>query len=571
MSKGIPNNQVKPVNTIIQSEHCDDADAKRAKLVDENGDPINSSNPLPINIETVTIPDLDVNLAHNGESPQPNDGDTVAIGNNATGAGSRLLEINTDREALVHDQDTHDKLDTANASLDDIETAVESIDSKMVDGNDIGDVTVNNTDTNPVIQRPVNVHDEQTFSATGVAISTLDVRHKEFLTVEITDTNPPNRTEVQARLEGGTYETIWTIVGDIPPKAINIAKWDEVQIDVTTLDIPGATGTIRTTAHDANFKEDHENLVLEFTENGITYTASSKEDNVSPDHPVWRIKREITSTAVTLTQFADCGYFTQVLANRNSIFPPAPMLNLKSLLMGGVDEWLSVPFNAATDFDANSQPFTISCWHKRTSPSATSETVFANFAFAQAPAIPGIGLFGSNAVLSLLLINDNGATNSITKTYPGITDTNWHHYVLTGDGTGTAAGVNLYIDGVFQTPSFETDNLTASTANGNPWNFGVLASDFPFFPVLGNYDEPSLWAFEWSAAQVSEAYNEGKPPNLLFHSAYLANNANMPFYARCGDDPGDVFPTIVNLGNTGAAQDATMTNMEAGDIVDDVP
>ena len=43
----IPKNQVRSRNTIDQHEHCDDADAKRVMIVDQNGNPIDSGNPLP--------------------------------------------------------------------------------------------------------------------------------------------------------------------------------------------------------------------------------------------------------------------------------------------------------------------------------------------------------------------------------------------------------------------------------------------------------------------------------------------------------------------------------------------
>jgi len=56
----IPKNQIRSPSAMLQDEHCDDADAKRSKLVDENGDPINSGNPLPVDAIinlTATKPD----------------------------------------------------------------------------------------------------------------------------------------------------------------------------------------------------------------------------------------------------------------------------------------------------------------------------------------------------------------------------------------------------------------------------------------------------------------------------------------------------------------------------------
>ena len=46
--KPIPNNNVRSRGKIEQHEHCDIADAKRVKIVDEFGQEINSSNPLAV-------------------------------------------------------------------------------------------------------------------------------------------------------------------------------------------------------------------------------------------------------------------------------------------------------------------------------------------------------------------------------------------------------------------------------------------------------------------------------------------------------------------------------------------
>lgn len=46
---GIPENKLRHRNKIEQHEHCDIADARRTKLVDEDGNPINDSNPLSVN------------------------------------------------------------------------------------------------------------------------------------------------------------------------------------------------------------------------------------------------------------------------------------------------------------------------------------------------------------------------------------------------------------------------------------------------------------------------------------------------------------------------------------------
>lgn len=57
----IPKNQVRSRGKIEQHEHCDIADARRTKLVDELGNPINSSNPLPIEGTIMVTPQARAN------------------------------------------------------------------------------------------------------------------------------------------------------------------------------------------------------------------------------------------------------------------------------------------------------------------------------------------------------------------------------------------------------------------------------------------------------------------------------------------------------------------------------
>jgi len=65
-------------------------------------------------------------------------------------------------------------------------------------------------------------------------------------------------------------------------------------------------------------------------------------------------------------------------------------------------------------------------------------------------------------------------------------DTNWHHYVLTGNGAGFKAGkFEAYIDGVKQTsPS------TKSTA----FTFNAIGTGYTNLDFVGQIDE--LWVFD---------------------------------------------------------------------------
>lgn len=107
MSTGIPKNQIKTRNTIIQSEHEDDADAKRIVMVDSLGNFNSEDNPLfvqltdgSITIGTVNA-ELEVQLSHLDNDPDAGDvHDSVRIGDGvkeitATEYGSSKNVIDT--------------------------------------------------------------------------------------------------------------------------------------------------------------------------------------------------------------------------------------------------------------------------------------------------------------------------------------------------------------------------------------------------------------------------------------------------------------------------------------------
>ena len=142
----------------------------------------------------------------------------------------------------------------------------------------------------------------------------------------------------------------------------------------------------------------------------------------------------------------------------------------------------------------------------------------------------------------------------------------------------TIDGANLVYDGLWHLHGFTFDGTTARLyVDDNPQGipttpvgFGAVSDvklmtrgDATSAFETGLQDEVSIWRnVDLSPAQVVELYNGGTPYNLVNHSAYL----NLDAWWRMGD--GDVFPVLSD--NKGSF-DATMVNMEPGDIITDVP
>lgn len=103
------------------------------------------------------------------------------------------------------------------------------------------------------------------------------------------------------------------------------------------------------------------------------------------------------------------------------------------------------------------------------------------------------------------------------------------------------------------------DNLSTSSklVQLNPHNGGYAGG------YAGYIGEAALFDHAITDAQATEIWNGGAP---MHDWSALTFAGNMTWWCRCGD--GDTYPTL--LDNVGS-NDGTMVNMDAGDIVTDVP
>ena len=230
------------------------------------------------------------------------------------------------------------------------------------------------------------------------------------------------------------------------------------------------------------------------------------------------------------------------------------MINENSILFDGVNEFVNVPNNAALDFDGTEE-FSVSIWLKKGAGTGTLlGKMSATFA--------GYALTTSNTVATFFHVNTLN-TNEIRKTFTFSSILNtWSHVVLTYDGSQSAAGAKLYLNGSEIIGSTVNDSLTATTANTSALGFGGIPSFVGTLPFSGNIDEPAIFNIELTSGEVTELYNSGKPADVSKHSQL----SGLVSWWRMGD--GDTFPTITDQI---ASNDGTMTNAEAGDIEEDVP
>lgn len=201
------------------------------------------------------------------------------------------------------------------------------------------------------------------------------------------------------------------------------------------------------------------------------------------------------------------------------------------------------------DFD-RTDPFTLACWMK-----TSSDTIFGTLMSKyDGTAKRGYLLLTTDAGDLRFLLRST-TTNQIQldllSTTKDVVDGAWHHIVATHSGSGTAAGVTMYVDGVAYSMSTLNDNLTTTTVNASNFNIGI--NDDSANPYNGELDEVAIFDTELTAKQVARLYYTGLGYLTGYAQDVLGLNASG--YWRLGE------PTGTNaVDETVNSNDGTYTN-----------
>jgi hypothetical protein len=242
-----------------------------------------------------------------------------------------------------------------------------------------------------------------------------------------------------------------------------------------------------------------------------------------------------------------------------------------SVLFDGVNEYVTM--GNALAFE-RTNAFSASVWIKTTSTTygyilskSEGSTTFRGYAlFLNSDGSFSFALRNTTVVP----INQIYVTSSVTGKNDGL----WHHLIVTYDGSSIASHVKFYIDGVLVGTTVNGNTLTDTILNTA--SFNVSGRTDGSGPIAGRLDEISVWGRELSLSDVTSIYNSGQPNDLSVHSAV----SDLVGWWRMGEDLS--FPTIPDLGTggvpyplvrdvSGNAYNGTMANMEASDVVPDVP
>ena len=113
--------------------------------------------------------------------------------------------------------------------------------------------------------------------------------------------------------------------------------------------------------------------------------------------------------------------------------------------------------------------------------------------------------------LNVWLINNYGANYIEVQSPTLVLDSAWHHVGFTSDGSGRAAGVRIYVDGVDATGVISADSLTGTLRNTVELDLGTRQNGANH-NFTGALAEAAVWNTCLTAANLLNIFRNGIPP-----------------------------------------------------------
>jgi len=171
------------------------------------------------------------------------------------------------------------------------------------------------------------------------------------------------------------------------------------------------------------------------------------------------------------------------------------------LLFDGVSEY--VDCGDIANFERN-KTFSIEAWFKTNVSS--NQTIISRM--GDTAPYRGWGLVVRNNGYIRLFLANAVWTNLIATDVPiNYADNSWHHVIATYDGSSSALGVHIYVDGVDKTLTIEYNSLSATMSNTHTCCIAGRNSAIEYF--IGNIDEVIIYDKELNSSEVAERWNGG--------------------------------------------------------------
>lgn len=127
----------------------------------------------------------------------------------------------------------------------------------------------------------------------------------------------------------------------------------------------------------------------------------------------------------------------------------------------------------------------------------------------------------------LQVIIRTGATNAISVTGPArsVTPGVWNHIAMTYDGSSSAAGVILYLNGVAETLTISSDNLNATIITTGRASLGARNGGTDVF-ANGSFTNLRLYTSVLSGSEIANGYKNNVWPTSNLYALYLMSDAS---------------------------------------------
>lgn len=152
-------------------------------------------------------------------------------------------------------------------------------------------------------------------------------------------------------------------------------------------------------------------------------------------------------------------------------------------------------------------------------------------------------------VLNVWFINAFGPNYIDVHGSTPVLDEAWHHVAMTYDGSGTASGIKLYVDGMEDPMEISADTLTGTmVAADAEFCLGTRQSGANH-TLQGSLSEVSLWSAALTAAQITTIFQDGIHPPMTFTASAPETFAGVPVTLAWEAEPGATLTITPGVGD----------------------
>jgi len=190
------------------------------------------------------------------------------------------------------------------------------------------------------------------------------------------------------------------------------------------------------------------------------------------------------------------------------------LVNAFSVSLDGTTQLIQMLRSSPLNIDTNNE-FALSFWFLRPN-TAGSDTVFCNYSSSSNNNQGMIYFFDSNANNRLNIhLNFSGAQQIRIRPEFGAPTVNvWTHVAISYDGSGVAAGLTVWLNGVIVANNSLEDNLAGASIKNSDPNLYLGARGNNTQNYIGNLEQASFFAAELTQAEVDSLYNAGNVQDL---------------------------------------------------------